>query len=163
MCFKAIELAAPAGLGSAAEHDVHAPPAVTLLEAMRAVRHRDRIACQYATDFTDILESGLSCARASAKTGADAAAIAERVYWRFLTQIPDSHIARKYGSDRAEEVRAQAAALDASLALIENAEERRVLLLAFDTELKMAAINPGTTADLTVATMFVHSLGNNAV
>ena len=31
-------------------------------------------------------------------------------------------------------------------------------LLAFDAELKAAGINPGTSADLTVATVFAHRL-----
>jgi triphosphoribosyl-dephospho-CoA synthase len=162
LCFKAIELAAPAGLGSVPEHDVHASPTVTLLEAMRAAAHRDRIAHQYATDFADIFESGLSCAREAAEAGGDAASIAERVYWRFLTQIPDSHIARKYGLPRAEAVRAQASALDARLACAADEAAARALFLAFDAELKGAAINPGATADLTVTTMFVYSLGSKS-
>lgn len=160
LCYKAIALAAPAGLGSAPEHDVHAPPTVTLLEAMRAAAHRDRIARQYATDFADIFGDRLSYAQKAAGVGADATTIAERVYWQFLTQIPDSHIARKYGSARAEEIRAQASDLDARLTCAADEDAARALLLRLDTELKAAAINPGTTADLTVATMFVYSLGN---
>ncbi|MEJ2124473.1 MAG: triphosphoribosyl-dephospho-CoA synthase [Alphaproteobacteria bacterium] len=162
LCFKAIALAAPAGLGDAPEHNVHAAPTVSLLEAMRAAAQRDRIAWQYATDFADIFESGLPLAKAMAQAGADLADIAEHIYWRFLTSIPDSHIARKYGLPRAEEVRAQALALDARLAITAAEDKRRAFLLSFDTELKAAAINPGTTADLTVATLFVQSLGSNA-
>ncbi|MEJ2116956.1 MAG: triphosphoribosyl-dephospho-CoA synthase [Alphaproteobacteria bacterium] len=162
LCFKAIALAAPAGLGDAPEHNVHATPTVSLLEAMRAAAQRDRIAWQYATDFADIFESGLPLAKAMAQAGADLADIAEHIYWRFLTSIPDSHIARKYGLPRAEEVRAQALALDARLAITADEDKRRAFLLNFDAELKAAAINPGTTADLTVATLFVQSLGSNA-
>ena len=160
LCFKAIELAAPAGLGSAPEHDVHAPPTVTLLEAMHAAAHRDRIARHYATDFADIFEAGLTCARATAETGGNAALIAERVYWQFLTQIPDSHIARKFGSARAEEIRAQASALNVRLTCAVDEYAARALLLDLDAELKSAAINPGTTADLTVTTMFLYILGS---
>ena len=34
-------------------------------------------------------------------------------------------------------------------------------LLAWDAELKAAGINPGTSADLTVATLFAHRLRNH--
>src|SRR4029453_10286634 len=45
--FAAIRLASPAGLGEAPVHDVRSRPSVTLLQAMRAAEHRDRIAAQY--------------------------------------------------------------------------------------------------------------------
>ena len=68
LCFEAIALAQPAGLGEAPEHDVSAPARVTLLEAMRAAAARDRIAFQYVNDFCDIFGLGLGEARRGARS-----------------------------------------------------------------------------------------------
>ena len=57
--FQAIVLAAPAGLGEAAENDVRAPAAVTLLEAMRTAEDRDRIAWNYTHGFDDVFRLGI--------------------------------------------------------------------------------------------------------
>jgi triphosphoribosyl-dephospho-CoA synthase len=149
-CFQAIALARPGGLGDAAEQDVRDPPSVTLLEAMRLAAHRDRIAYQYASGFADVFDAGLPVARGAASSAEAAAA----VFWHFLTTIPDSHIARKYGVDRAEAVRSLAMQVDAGLRSAANAPARKALLLDFDARLKADGLNPGTTADLTVATLF---------
>ena len=77
------------------------------------------------------------------------------VHLAFLTGLPDSHIARKFGPDTAERVRAEAEAALRGLTLGEGA---RVALLAHDTALKDAGLNPGTSADLTVATLFLDAL-----
>ena len=71
--FSAIVRAAPAGLGRAEQHDVFAPPTVTLREAMAAAAHRDRIARQYVSGFADIFEIGeANLVRALASTVAPA-------------------------------------------------------------------------------------------
>ena len=57
--FRAIALANPGGLGTAAHHDVRHPADTSLLEAMREAAGGDRIAYQYASDFDDIFVTGL--------------------------------------------------------------------------------------------------------
>ena len=151
LCFKAIALANPGGLGDAAEHDVREEPSVTLLEAMRAAASRDRVAYQYASGYADIFDTGLPIAASAADMPEAAAAI----YWRFLTTIPDSHIARKYGLGRAESVRSLAQSVDAAA---RDSRSRASLLLDLDARLKAEGINPGTSADLTVASLFAHHL-----
>jgi triphosphoribosyl-dephospho-CoA synthase len=76
----------------------------------------------------------------------------------FLAGFADSHVARKYGLDTAEKVREEAAGVRAALASEEDEVMRTRLLLAFDRDLKARAINPGTSADLTVACLLVHLL-----
>lgn len=160
LCFQAIALANPGGLGTVPEHDVRGKARITLLEAMRMAADRDRIAYQYATGFADIFETGMSAILAPTTIPADLPAIAERVYWHFLIRIPDSHIARKYGAARAEEIRVRAEDLDCRLPAA-AAGERARMLLAFDAELKAEDVNPGTTADITVATVFAQVLQRN--
>ncbi len=71
---------------------------------------------------------------------------------------PDTHIARKHGAAVAERVREQAFRLERRLAVGpafagHSGAARRIL--AFDRGLKRRGLNPGTSADLTVACLFV--------
>jgi len=158
LAFRAIALAGPAGLGSAAEHDVNAPARVTLLEAMRAAAARDRIAFQYANGFDDIFGLGLSELAAARAAGAEPWLATLRVYLRFFSAFPDSHIVRKYGSEAAERTRQEAGKFAKEQGDWEDAERVRADSLAFDAALKAGGLNPGTSADLTVATLFAARL-----
>lgn len=153
--FRAIALANPGGLGSH-EHDVAAPPSIGLMEAMALVADRDRIARQYVSGFRDIYEIGV--ARLEALAGVDDEARTEAVHLGFLAAFPDSHIARKFGPAIAEEVRREAEKLAGTIDWRAPAATRRGSLMAFDTSLKARGLNPGTSADLTVATLFASAL-----
>jgi triphosphoribosyl-dephospho-CoA synthase len=149
--FAAILRANPAGLGRAPEQDVTAPPTMTLLEAMRLAEDVDLVARQYATAYEDVFAIGV--ARLQAAIGAE-----RRREWQttlvfldFLSTFPDSHIARKYGPDTAELVRLEAESLRRSLPA--KSREAFPALLAFDRDLKQRRLNPGTSADLTVASL----------
>jgi len=148
--FAAIALANPGGLG-AAEHDVRAAPLISLRDAMAAAAERDLVARQYVSGFADVLGLGLKTFAAAQGDRAEA------VYLTFLAAEPDSHIARKHGRETAEAVRRDAAARAAALGGL-DAPARRAALTRWDKELKARAINPGTSADLTVATLFAASL-----
>ncbi|MBS3648373.1 triphosphoribosyl-dephospho-CoA synthase [Pseudaminobacter sp. 19-2017] len=153
--FEAILLAQPGGLGSAGEHDVREEPKVGLLEAMAAAADRDRIARQYVTGFQDVFEVGLPAVEETQRHGGMWPAVS--AYMAFLSAFPDSHVARKYGPATAEQVMLEAREVRAALAAAES--QRRVQILTeFDQQLKQRAINPGTSADLTVACLLVHLL-----
>ena len=76
----------------------------------------------------------------------------------FLAAIPDTHIARKFGLATAEAVRREAAAWRDAFAAAPDPEAIAGGLLSWDAALKSRGINPGTSADLTVATLFASSL-----
>lgn len=152
--FAAIVEASPAGLGRAADHDVSAPPTVTLGAAMAAARDRDRIARQYATGFADVFDLGIPAHREALTRGHDGEFATLAVYLAFLSRFPDSHICRKHGAAAAEPVMQTAAAFDNRLRHMENPADLLPDLLAWDRRLKDDGLNPGTTADLTVATSF---------
>ena len=156
--FRAIALAEPAGLGEAPEHDVTAPARVTLLEAMRAAASRDRIAFQYANDFRDIFGLGLGTLAAARLAGAEPWLATLRVYLAFFSSFPDSHIARKFGEEAAERVRREAAEFVEKQGDRADPEILRAEALLFDAALKARGLNPGTSADLTVATLFAARL-----
>ncbi|MGH6960668.1 MAG: triphosphoribosyl-dephospho-CoA synthase [Dongiaceae bacterium] len=156
--FAAITLAEPGGLGESGDHDVKQPARATLREAMGAARDRDRIARQYVTDFADVFEIGLPRLRQCLVRWGDEAWSAASVHLGFLARFSDTHVARKFGVHRAEAISAMAAPLDAQLLAANDPEMLRPELFAFDALLKTDGINPGTSADLTVATLFARRL-----
>jgi len=158
--YAAIRAASPGGLGDAPRHDVSAAPSVTLLEAMREAEGRDRIAWNYTHDFADIFITGLTLLDQALLRRPSLPFATTVVYLGFLGSIPDTLIARKFGSGCAEQVRQEAALLAKNLAEGADPDARVPELMAFDRSLKQRGLNPGTSADLTVATLFAASLRN---
>ena len=157
--FEAIVLASPGGLGSADAHDVRAEPKVHLLEAMREAAGRDRIARQYVTRFDDVFRVGLPALDAALSRGESGMWPTVFTYLAFLGDFPDSHVARKHGEEIANGIRQQAIDVRTSFADAPDEAARIDLLMQFDRGLKARAVNPGTSADLTVACLLVHILG----
>ncbi len=155
---RAIVLAAPAGLGRSERHDVFEPPTVSLLDAMSEASDRDRVARQYATSFSDIFEVGLPRLEAAVRRSADLRWAILATYLEFLSAFPDTHIVRKYGPRAADKVCGVAAAFQRALHTTKHPETLLPGLLTWDAALKADGINPGTSADLTVATLFANRL-----
>jgi triphosphoribosyl-dephospho-CoA synthase len=151
--FRAIALMNPAGLGRAPEGDVAAPATITLREAMALAAGRDRIARAYVTDFEEVFDFALPELRRAEALAARSDLAVTTLHMALLARFPDSHIARKHGTAAAEAVRAQAAALRPSYSPVATAKSVAGLL-AFDGDLKARGLNPGTTADIVVATLF---------
>ncbi|MFG1248959.1 triphosphoribosyl-dephospho-CoA synthase [Xanthobacter flavus] len=147
--FRAIAAASPGGLGASAEADVRAPASITLKDAMALAADRDAIARQYVTGYADLFALGVPVLAGEPL----ARQRIEDAYLAFLATLPDSHIARKFGLEQAEAVRMEAAALRGRLDGLSPAE-RHDALLAYDAALKARGLNPGTSADLTVASIF---------
>lgn len=158
LAYRAIRLAAPGGLGRSDRHDVADEPTVTLLEAMRIAADRDRIAWQYAHGFADVLRLGLPRLDGRLAAGWPESWAVTATYLAFLATFPDSHIERKHGPAVAAQVRDRAAVLDRDLLAAADPSALEGRLLAFDRELKERRINPGTSADLTVASHFARAL-----
>jgi triphosphoribosyl-dephospho-CoA synthase len=153
--YQAIRIARPGGLGGADEQDVRDEPTVTLLEAMRLAADRDGIAREYATAFATTFETGVPAlmrARAAGLAWRDA------VVETFLTLVaaaPDTHIERRGGKRLALEVSRMAQ--EALAAGGVRSEAGRRLVDAMDGKLRDPRNlgNPGTSADLTAAAIFV--------
>jgi triphosphoribosyl-dephospho-CoA synthase len=167
--YRAIARAQPGGLGKAEAQDVHAAPTLGLRAAMALAADRDLIARQYRDGFADLLAHAFAqplrlpafaALQTAAEPSADpaTAAAVQRLYLAWLARCPDSHIVRKHGEAVAHTVmtaaqgwqaRAEAgAALDADPAFA-----------AWDESLKAAGLNPGTSADATVAALLLAGLG----
>jgi len=158
--YEAIRLAAPGGLGEAAQFDVRETHGrVPLLEAMRSAMERDSIAREYATDFEITFTIGAPALTRFVKKSSDPEASIIQTYLTLLSEIPDSLIARKCGGQEARKVSNQAGQI-LGLGGAFTQEGRRKLA-RWDRALRKGGnrLNPGTTADLTAAALFVVMLG----
>lgn len=158
--FAAIRRANPGGLGRAARHDVSQAmpedgPVPPLRAAMTEAAPRDRIARAYIDGFRDLFAIGLPALAEARTRGLAPPWTTTAVHLAYLTGVPDSHIARKHGPERAEAVRAEAGERLSGIDLATEPVER---LLDYDRVLKEAGLNPGTSADFTVATLFLDAL-----
>ena len=152
--FRAIVAANPAGLGHSEQHDVAEAPQVTLLAAMAAAAGRDRIAALYASGYAGLFDLALPALQ---RPAASTAARVQHLYLTLLAHWIDSHIVRKHGAAVAHSVMAQARPWwersSAGVALDKDPE-----FATWDQALKNASINPGTSADLTVAALMLDAL-----
>jgi triphosphoribosyl-dephospho-CoA synthase len=155
--FAAIRIANPGGLGAVPDQDVATAPTVGLFEAMALAAARDRVAAAYVTDYADIFEFGVKVLAGALSQTDDRLLAVTTLHMAYLAYFPDSHITRKHGAAMAETVRGRAYALAPAW---QPVAQRNTLpkLLDFDAELKRLNINPGTTADLVVATLFAASI-----
>lgn len=148
--FQAIATAAPGGLGAVESMDVAAAESEhdDLVAAMRLARDRDRIARQYADGFADLFETVVPALEFEIMRRGDLLSGIATAHLRLLAAEPDSLIARKNGAGVAREIqkRAQRFAAD------DIAEAVR-----FDRALRTDGhrLNPGTTADLIAAALYV--------
>lgn len=160
LVFKAIRLAKPAGLGQVSVHDVNETADCNLLEAMQASASKDFIGRQYANNFSEIFEEGLPCYQEAFSRWQRPAWATTALYLYWLSHYPDSHIARKYGLDTADQIKSEAEKHFNTLIALDNPKQYLPHLLAFDSLLKSRGINPGTSADLTVAVLLLQNLAD---
>ena len=155
LAYQAIRLASPGGIGKKDKHDVQQDPDVELLKAMQYAEKYDRIAYQYTHKFKDIFDFGVPIIKKKLgeKLGLRWAATA--VYIAFLARFADTHIVRKFSKKIALNVLQQAKKIEKLIKKGKKPEEITQKLIEFDKKLKKNGINPGTSADLTVASLFV--------
>lgn len=153
--YEAIRLAGAGGLDEPVEHDVRAAPTVALGAAMAAAAGRDSVAAEYANGYAltfDIGRPALGRALADGLRPRDAIVEA---FLALLAAVPDTLVARKRGREAAERVSAGARSVLAAGGV--RGDDGRAALAAFDAALRRDgnALNPGTTADLVTAVVFV--------
>jgi triphosphoribosyl-dephospho-CoA synthase len=151
--YRAIALARPGGLGRAPEQDVHDAPTVGLGEAMALAAQRDRIAWQYVHGYADVFELALPAFLAARDSGR----AMQAAFLELLATRPDSHIVRKHGAAMAQSVMAQARPWRERMRRGERLEADPGFA-RWDQDLKAAGVNPGTSADLCVATALAAEL-----
>jgi triphosphoribosyl-dephospho-CoA synthase len=153
--YAAIRLAEAGGLEEPVEHDVREEPRVTLREAMASAAHRDTIAAEYVNDYAVTFELGVPALADALRVGVRPRDAIVEVALRVLATIPDTLIARKRGADAASRVAEGARGVLVAGGV--RSARGRTALAEFDASLRRDgnALNPGTTADLVTAVLFV--------
>ncbi len=156
--YRAIRLAGAGGLGRSPRLDVGDEPDVALRETMREACRRDRIAAQYINDYREIFDYAVPLLLEFQSRWGHNDWPAVGVYLTLLAEYPDSLVGRKHGVQKAAVISREVAPLQSQLARSREPEKFRRRLLALDASLKQKGLNPGTTADLTVAGIFAADL-----
>jgi triphosphoribosyl-dephospho-CoA synthase len=153
--YTAIREADAGGLDDPVEHDVRDAATVPLRAAMAAAADRDSIAAEYTTGFALTFDTGLPALDRALGDGLGPRAATVEAFLKLLASVPDTLIARKRGRDAASLVSRRAAEVLAAGGVRDDGG--RAAVAAFDRELRTDgnALNPGTTADLVTAVLFV--------
>ena len=162
--YAAIRLVGPGGLGRAEAQDVADEPDVTLIEAMQLAGDRDGIAREYSTRFEATFETGVPLIGKARSEGLSWNEAIVETFLTLLAGTPDTHIARRSGKAAAVEVseRARSVLEAGGVRSIEGKSEIDAMDLALGNSGdggNSNRLNPGTTADLTAAAIFVVLLG----
>lgn len=155
LAYRAIQLAEPGGLGRVPDQDVSGRPTVTLRAAMRLAAERDSVAAQYARGYRLLREVAVPLLRSARDEGLGWPEAGHRCFVRLLAERPDSLVGRKFGRGEADAIRDEARQLlEAAPA---GAPEAAAGWEELDRRLGTASPprNPGTTADLTAAALFL--------
>lgn len=149
--WRAIARARPGGMGRVASDDVAGPPPDDIRAAMRAAAGRDRIAALWAHGFEPLFAGPVADLAAAVDAGLPLLDAVVDCHVRQLAREPDSLIGRRHGADIAALVSAAAAEMPPA-----GDPGRPAALARFDRMLRIPARrNPGTTADLVAAALYI--------
>ena len=154
--YEAIRRAQPGGLGHVDKADVNTPaePLLPLVEAMRLAADRDLIARQYINGFQQVFQVADQIAEGH-QQGLPLSGAIVQAFLKLLAEFPDSLIARKCGLSVAEEASLRAAALLETGVPGDAPYDEALGELDFWLRSDGHRRNPGTTADLIAAGLFV--------
>ena len=152
--YQGIRLVKPGGMGTKDDQDLSGEPTVTLLETMKIACKWDRIADQYSNNFKDIFSFGVPRYQQLVTKWDDECWAATGLYLGYLARFPDSLIERKFGRLKAREISDMIERLEKELCRSDSPGRYEKQLMMIDHHLKFERINPGTSADLTVASIF---------
>ncbi len=153
--YAAIRRAKPGGLGRVETADVAAAPPPNLVAAMRLAADRDMVARQYAENFHHVLNVVVPWLRESLDEGHSLPDCIVRLHLQLMAEFPDSLIARRCGVPVAQQAAARAGAILSSGRPGDEDYERGMADLDFWLRSDGHRRNPGTTADLIAAGLFV--------
>jgi triphosphoribosyl-dephospho-CoA synthase len=153
--YAAIRRASPGGIGHVQSQDVREDPGVTLVEAMRLAADRDEVAREYATGFEVTFEHAAPALQRARHDGLGWNEAIVETFLMLLAARPDTHIVRRTGLDAARRV-SQLAREAVERGGVRSPEGRQAID-DMDAAIRDArnSNNPGTTADLTAAAIFV--------
>jgi triphosphoribosyl-dephospho-CoA synthase len=153
--YAAIRLARPGGLGQVSQADVAGEPSVTLQQAMALAQERDAIAREYTTNFAITFGIGYPTLEDAWRRSGNRSIAIVQAFLTILARVPDSLIARKRGPHVAEQVSEQAAEVLVHEGVFTAEGQGQIDKLDQALRDENHTLNPGTTADLTTAAIFL--------
>ncbi len=147
--YAAITMAAPGGMGRRDEWDIAGPAPASLLDAMHAAADRDQIARLWARGYEPLFAGPVADIAGEIERSLSLGAAIERGHLMQLARDPDTLIARKHGLAAARDVSARAAAVLAA------GNTWPAAAAELDRFLRERRMNPGTTADLVAAALYI--------
>jgi len=158
--YDAIKLSTPGSLGKRDSYDIHSPAPESIRDAMQhaaVTEPTDSIAALWASGYQSLWDSIVSDLQYNESHGAS---WEQSIIFTALSQLartPDSLIIRRHGRQKAIQVSSEAAVV-----LELPHDDRAAAIEAFDWRLRHPCrINPGTTADLVAAALYVHLWNSN--
>jgi triphosphoribosyl-dephospho-CoA synthase len=161
--YEAIRLANPGGMGKVTDHDIREEVQVSLLEAMAAAAHRDSIAREYTSRFEITFQLGYPTLQRYFTETRDLEKSIVQTYLTLLSEIPDTLITRKQGSDVSQKVTTRAREVLQAGGIFSGVGRQKLQELDQFLRSQDNQLNPGTTADLTAVALFVIFLLNGKI
>jgi triphosphoribosyl-dephospho-CoA synthase len=155
LVYQAIRLARPGGMGQVAEADLADEAPADLIAAMRLAADRDLVARQYANGFQEVLHDVVPAIKSGLDRGWETSHAIVHAQLTFMSRYPDSLIARKCGIETAQRAADHAAQVLQAGTPNDEAFWQAVADLDFWLRSDGHRRNPGTTADLIAAGLFV--------
>jgi triphosphoribosyl-dephospho-CoA synthase len=162
--YDAINIADAGGMGDQDEYDVASDNAKqelrdnnqTMYDVLKISAPWDMLAREMTSDMPAVFEIGYPTYHElkEEKSLNDACVL---TFLTILSQVPDTLISRKYGSDEALKI----SMMTRDLLKMKDSGDFAERLQEFDDYLFDNHYNPGTTADLTAASIFVSNLKSN--
>ena len=162
--YDAINIADAGGMGDQDEYDVSSQNAKdelrqnnqTMFDVLKISAPWDMLAREMTSDMPAVFEIGYpTYYKLNIETSKNNACIL--TFLEILSQLPDTLISRKYGSDEGLKV----SMMTRDLLKFKDANDFGDKLKEFDDYLFKNKLNPGTTADLTAASIFLSYLKSN--
>jgi len=157
----AINISSPGGLGDSDMYDTASYPNASIKQIMDYSQEYDRISYQYSHNFSDIFDFIIPKLEFLNQRYESLDISLSLLFIEILAKIPDSHISRKFGDKIAKKTSNNAYDL---LKILDREYDPDYLAKALnnlDYEYKKKGINPGTTADLLVASLMIYKISGN--
>jgi len=163
--YEAIDIAKPSGLNEASDLDVTDPASkerllrenVSLFEVFKIAAGYDDICSEWVRNYPITFDLAYPYLKAQLERG-DLNTAVVHTFLKILSEHPDTFIARKAGLEKARDISSDAKRVLELGGLVTSEGKKSILEL--DRRLRASGnrLNPGTTADLTVAALVLCTL-----
>lgn len=153
--YMAINMAKPGGMNESPEHDLAGSAPSHIVSAMKLAADRDQVARQYVNGFADVFEQVVPLLTTNAPQQLPLSQRIVHAHVTLMAQSPDTLIARKNGDETAEQSAMIAQRVIDAGPPMEDDYMQQLANLDFWLRCDGHKRNPGTTADMIAAGLFV--------